>query len=177
MTLRRFGFHGSGGGSAEARVYPREAAVAPEEGEGPVSVSGAKIFIARLDRELALREKRALAGGLGMDEDRIAVIEVLDADGYGNSIQVLTERAGLTTVHFREMNLFSVSGDVQFGEEDFNREIDGLVGEVRRAAAGIFPPHIARELYPYGVLSGPVPSPDGDDPALAGIRYVCGKLL
>lgn len=178
LTLRRFGFHGSGGGSAEARVYPREKPGPSAPDPGASGVQGAKIFIARLDRELALREKHALAGGLGIAEDSVAIIEVIDADGYGNSIQVFARCGGAAHVFFRDMNFFSADGSIEFSEEDFRRELDGLADEVLKATKeGILPAHVSRELYPYVILSGALPGPENDGPGLDGIRYLCGKLL
>ena len=156
LALKRFGFYGSGGGVMESRLYPREPAsgAAPVTG-GPGRVTGARIFIARLSTELAEQEKLMLADRLGLDPGRISIIEVMDANGAGNSIQVFAESGGIQSVMFREMRIYDESGGIVFSEEVLSGGIDGLTAETEALVHdGILPERTVRELIPYLVDCG-----------------------
>lgn len=177
LTLRRFGFHGSGGGAMESRIYPREKRSGkPWGGDEAPALTGIKIFISRLDTGLAEIEKGIIAEKIGMDATRIAIIEVMDSDGPGNGVQVVASCRGLPVVLFREMNLYNGKGELAFSEETLRVEIAGLAGETRLLLEGTLPDRAVRELYPYRVLSGGA-APAGETPGAAMTRELCGKLL
>jgi RNA 3'-terminal phosphate cyclase len=177
LTLRRFGFHGSGGGAMESRIYPREqrSGKPGEDGDAP-AISGVKIFISHLDTGLAEIEKGLIAEKIGMDPNRIAIIEVMESDGPGNGVQVVATSRGLPVVLFREMKLYDGKGELAFSEETLRSEIAGLAGETRLLLEGTLPERAIRELYPYCVMSGTA-APAGETPGAVMTRELCGKLF
>jgi RNA 3'-terminal phosphate cyclase len=178
LTLKRFGFYGSGGGAMEARTYPREAAAGTAfTGRGGAPLSGAKIFISRLDTGLAELEKNMIAERLEIDRNRIAIIEVMDSDGPGNGIQVFAEQDGIPVVISHEMRLFSGTGEIILTEDALNSEIDHMAGEVRALSDGALPERLVRELYPYYVMSGKVPAGWGESPRITMTRRLCEQIL
>lgn len=179
LALRRFGFYGSGGGSMESRLYPRDQAA----GGGPVPegggrVTGARIFISHLSTELAEQEKIMLADRLGLEPGRISIIEVVDAGGPGNSIQVFAESGGMPAVIFSEMRIFDERGGIVFREEILSEGMACLEAETGALVhEGILPERTARELCPYLVMSGLEPSPCGESAAVRQTRDLCARLL
>ncbi len=178
LTLQRFGFHASGGGAMESRLYPREKdAGAVLSGAKTPALGGVKIFISRLDTGLAEIEKGMIAESLGLNAERIAIIEVMESDGPGNGIQVFAEYCGLPVVLFREMALYDRNGELSFSEEALRCEIAGLAGDARLLMEGTLPERVVRELHPYYAMSGTVPAPGGESPGAAMTRELCEKLL
>lgn len=178
LTLKRFGFYGSGGGAMEARSYPREQAGGADAAPGGGgSLSGAKIFISRLDTGLAELEKNMLAEKTGITRDRIAIIEVLESDGAGNGIQVFAECGGLTVVLSREMRLFSETGEIILGEDALREAIGAIADEAAALTRGALPERLVRELLPYYLLSGREPAGAGDTPGTGMTRRLCGLML
>jgi RNA 3'-terminal phosphate cyclase len=178
LALKRFGFYASGGGSLEARLYPREKPAATAPAVGPGRVTGARIYIARLSTELAEQEKLMLVDRLGLEPGRIAIIEVVDAAGAGNSIQVFAESGGRQSVLFSEMRLFDGNGAIVFSEEALAEGMARITGETEALVHdGILPERTVRELIPYlliaGVESGSLP----DTPATRLTRDLCARLL
>lgn len=178
LTLRRFGFHGSGGGSIESRIYPREGSSGPIiAGNDAPSLTGVKIIISRLDTGLAELEKTMIAERLGIDAGRIAIIEVMESDGPGNGVQVFASYRGLPVVLFREMSLYDDNGELSFSEDDLGKEIDGLAGEARLLMEGALPERITRELYPYLFLSGTAVATAADSPGAVMTGQLCEQML
>ncbi|MBP7737049.1 MAG: hypothetical protein KA369_13815 [Spirochaetes bacterium] len=179
LTLRRFGFHGSGGGSMESRLYPREkvpGAMMFSGTAGP-SISGAKIFISRLDTGLAELEKGMIAERLGLGADRIAIIEVMESDGPGNGMQVFASYGGTPVVLYREMKLYNEKGELGFTEETLRGVIDDLAGETRSLMDGRLPERALREILPYCAMTGTEPPVAGDSAGAAMTRELCARLL
>ncbi|MBN2159931.1 MAG: hypothetical protein JW807_11085 [Spirochaetes bacterium] len=179
LTLKRFGFHGSGGGRLESRVYPREPGKAAA---GPAAkgrtIAGAKIFFSRLDAGLAEMEKRLLAEEAGIDPGRISIIEVLESDGAGNSVQVFADRDGLLVVLFREMLLYGKTGDIVLSEEILRYSIDELAREARALITdGSLPDIVMRELYPYYIMAGVDPEFSEETPAIKSTVQACRRFL
>ena len=178
LTLRRFGFHGSGGGDMESRVYPREARGGRLfTGGAAPAVTGARIFISRLDTALAELEKGMIAEKTGVDAKRIAIIEIMESDGPGNGVQVFASLRGMPVVLFREMMLYDRNGGLAFSEEALHEGIDGLAGETRRLMNGELPERFARELFPYCVLTGSETPPAGGSAGASRTRDLCGMML
>jgi len=177
LTLRRFGFYGSGGGAMEARAYPREEAGGGAFAGSGATLSGAKIFISHLDTGLAELEKNMIADLTGIDRGRIAIIEVLESDGPGNGIQVFADCDGLPVVISRELRLFSRTGEIMLSEETLRDEIAALAGEAGALRAGALPERLARELAPYYMLSGKNLGGAPDTPGTAMTRALCARLL
>ena len=179
LMLQRFGFHGSGGGSIEARIYPREerrGKISEGRGSQP-EIAGVKIIISHLDTSLAEIEKELIAKAIGIDAGRISIIEVMESDGPGNGVQVFTTINGLPAVLSREMLLYNTDGELSFSEESLRGEIAGLAQEVKRLMDGMPPERLVRELYPYWVLTGTGPASAGESPGIAKTRELCEILL
>jgi len=156
IQLQRFGFYGSGGGSAVARIYPAEArpvkTVMPEV---TPRIIGARIFFARVSPELAKRQKQKIAGLLKLDDRDVAIIEVRDADGMGNSIQVSIAAGERTLQVSDDMPIYNYAGDLVVDEGDFNRVIEKVCSEaLETVKTGNLPDELARELLPFVLLSG-----------------------
>lgn len=179
LVLRRFGFYGSGGGSMESRLYPRErAAGAAVVAEGGGRVTGARIYISRLSTELAEQEKLMLADRLGLEPGRISIIEVVDAGGPGNSIQVFAESGGVPAVIYCEMRILDEEGGVVFSEEILAGGMARLEAETGALVHdGALPERTARELFPYLVMAGMEPAAGGESPAARQTRDLCARLL
>jgi RNA 3'-terminal phosphate cyclase len=155
LTLKRFGFYGSGGGMFESRIYPQEAKPSRIFAGTSRTLSGARIYFSHMASDLALREKHILTESLGLDHDKIAIIEVMDSDGPGNSIQIYANVDGLDMVFFREAPFFSEKGDIIFDEDLLPPLLKGLTDEVNAAMReGNLPGRLMRELYPYMTLCG-----------------------
>lgn len=156
MLLQRFGFYGSGGGSAEARIYPAEARKiqSPFLLKDPV-IAGARIFFAGISPELAKRQKARMVSLLGLSERDVAIIEIRDADGMGNSLQVSLKDGERVIQLDAEMPIYNHTGEVIVDEGDFNCLLEGLCSDAFRAVdEKIMPPGMARELLPLMALSG-----------------------
>ncbi|HOT46112.1 MAG TPA: RNA 3'-terminal phosphate cyclase [Spirochaetota bacterium] len=178
LTLRRFGFHGSGGGNMESRIYPREARnVRLFTVGGPPEITGARIFISRLDTGLAELEKGMIVEKTGMDAKSIAIIEIMESDGPGNGIQVFASLHGMPVVLFREMMLYDSRGELAFSEEALHDGIDGLAGETRRLLEGSLPELLVRELIPYCALTGSETPPAGASAGISMTRELCETML
>lgn len=178
LTLRRFGFHGSGGGAMESRIYPREQVPgAMFSGRAAPSIAGAKIFISRLDTGLAEVEKEMIARSLGLGADRIAIIEVMESDGPGNGIQVFASHRETPVVISREMRLYNDKGEPGFTEETLRGIIADLAGETRSLLEGRLPEPVFREVMPYCVMTGTEPPRSGESAGAAMTRELCGRLL
>ncbi len=178
LTLQRFGFHGSGGGAMESRLYPREERRGKLfNNDNAPALGGVKIFISRLDTGLAEIEKGMIAESLGLDAKRIAIIEVMESNGSGNGIQVFASFRGEPVVLFWEMRLYDSKGELVFSEETLRDGIEELAGETHRLMKGTLPERIVRELLPYCVITGSEPPPAGESPGAAMTRELCGILL
>ena len=180
LALKRFGFYGSGGGILESRLYPREQAAAPAAAPaaGPGRIAGARIYIARLNTELAEQEKLMLADRLDLDPGAVSIIEVVDAAGAGNSIQVYVDAGGARSVVFREMKLYDESGAIVFAEEALADGIAGITAEAEALVHdGILPERTVREIIPYLLIAGVGIDSLPDTPAARLTRELCARLL
>jgi hypothetical protein len=178
LTLKRFGFYGSGGGAIESRIYPREKGSGGMMAEcAGASLNGVKIFISRLDTGLAELEKSMLMERLGLDESRTAIIEVMESDGPGNSVMVFADCGGLPVVLFREMRMFDENGGIIFSEDALRGEIAGIESEANALKRGVLPERLIRELCPYFILSGNGYGPAGETPAAAMARKLCENFF
>jgi len=148
LNLRRFGFYGSGGGQIEARVYPAELKKYSYsfKGEGK-NILGAKIFISKIDSKLAKEAKEFLQDGLKLSEQKIGIIEILDSDGFGNSLQVFCEADGFNYLFFREIEIYNSAGNFIYDHEQSKNVWQDLVNECQRfQEKNIIPDYLMREL-------------------------------
>ncbi|MCU0849202.1 MAG: hypothetical protein MUD12_15075 [Spirochaetes bacterium] len=177
LSLKKFGFYNSGGGSLESRVYPSEAAPWDFGGLGPAAVEGAKIIISRIDGRVAASERGMIMSGLGIGADRTAVLEVMDSPGFGNSVQVCVRAGGIPFIFSREAVFFNEAGDLVYDEEKNAAAFSGTLVSARDfSARGEFPPFVMREILPYLFLSGSR-VPGSVDPNLKDSLNLCGALL
>ncbi len=156
MQLQRFGFYGSGGGSAEARIYPSEAKkISKLEILDNPEITAGRIFIAGISPELAKRQKARVMELLKLPDRSVAIIEIRDADGMGNSLQVALKDGGRTIQVDAEMPIFNHSGEMVVDEGEFNSVVEDVCGE----ALGVvyekrLPQRLLVELLPFCFLSG-----------------------
>ena len=156
MNLKRFGFYGSGGGVAESRIYPAEVKCCGDIFSfSDRAVEGVKIFVSRMSKEMAAREKDFILKNLDVDEQRITIMEILDSDGYGNSIQIYFRCGDIFFIMSRDMEMYNSAGDFVFDENISYRALSALADECRRFLSGsYFPEQTAREVIPYLFMSG-----------------------
>jgi hypothetical protein len=156
LNLKRFGFYGSGGGSAESKIYPAEpkkcgnifSLTAPE-------IEGVRIFMAKMNMEMAGREKEFIIKNAGVEENRVQIMEVVDADGYGNSIQVYVKYGGINVILSRDMEIYNSAGDFIFDESKYYTTLTGLIRETESVVKSkMLPGYLTDEVLPYLVMSG-----------------------
>lgn len=156
MNLRRFGFYGSGGGSAESRIYPAE--INPCEdilSFGERRIEGARVFMAGMNMDMAKREKEFLMRSLKLEDNKVQLMEIVDADGMGNSIQVYVDCGGMHIIISRDMAIYNSAGDIVFDEAKYYSSISALVSETERfVKTDYIPAEIISELVPYIIMSG-----------------------
>jgi len=156
MNLKRFGFYGSGGGSAESRIYPAE--IKPCVGIlsfGERRIEGARIFMAGMNMDMAKKEKEFLMRSLKLEDNKVQLMEIVDADGMGNSIQVYVECGGMHIIISRDMAIYNSAGDIVFDEAKYYASISALVSETERfVKTDYIPAEIISELVPYIIMSG-----------------------
>ncbi len=176
MNLKRFGFYGSGGGVAESRIYPAEPvkhAAAPSF--SGAAIEGVKIFMAKMNMEMASREKEFMVRNTGVDENRVQIMEIVDADGFGNSIHVYMKCGGVNVILSRDMEIYNSAGDFIFDENRYYSTLTELVSETDRLKkSGIAPAALKDELIPYIILAGGTLP---DDMAGSDIFRICSELL
>lgn len=160
MNLKRFGFYGSGGGSSESRIYPAEIKTCTDVlSFSGKRIEGARVFMAGMNMDMAKKEKEFLSRSLHLDENKVQIMEIVDADGMGNSIQVYVECGGMHMIVSRDMEVFNSAGDIVFDEAKYYSSISALVSETERfIKTDYIPTGITAELIPYMLISGsPVP--------------------
>jgi len=156
MNLKRFGFYGSGGGSAESRIYPAE--INPCDDifpSGERSIEGARVFMAGMNMDMAGKEKEFLMRSLKLEDNKVQIMEVVDADGMGNSIQVYVNCGGMNIIISRDMAIYNSAGDIIFDEAKYYSSLSALVSETERfVKTDYIPAEIAAEVIPYIIMSG-----------------------
>ena len=104
LNLKRFGFYGSGGGAAESKIYPAEAKKCSNLfSSAEPKIEGVRIFMAKMNMDMAGREKEFIIKNTGVDENRVQIMEIVDADGYGNSIHVYVKFGEVNVILSRDM--------------------------------------------------------------------------
>jgi len=156
MNLKRFGFYRSGGGLAESRIYPAEIKPCADLFAFPEkSIEGAKVFMAGMNMEMAGREKEFLMRSLNLEDNRVQIMEVVDADGMGNSIQVYVRCGAMHMIISRDMAIYNSAGDIVFDEAKYYSLLSGLVNETEKfIKTDYIPEYIITELIPYALISG-----------------------
>ncbi len=178
FSLKRFGFSGSGGGRIESKIYPAEVKRdgAPVSSEG-ASVVGARIYFAKLDIELAMAQKEALAGELGISPDAIGIVNIQNSWGPGFFIQAWVRRGAMEYVVCRTVDVVEGEGASGPGEVPMRRAIHDLAGECAcYTGDGLLPGFLAREIAPYCIMSGNEP-PQSSDTAVRDTLSICEFFL
>lgn len=176
LNLKRFGFYGSGGGSAMSRIYPAE----PSKSSGLFSfedcrIEGVRIFMAKMNMEMAGREKEFIIKNAGVDEGRVQIMEIVDADGYGNSIHVYVKCGDINVILSRDMEIYNSAGDFVFEESKYYTTLSDLLRETERLVKlKTLPVYLIDEVLPYLLLSGS----DIPDEFKNSVSYgICGEFL
>ncbi|MCL2155881.1 MAG: hypothetical protein FWH53_09480, partial [Leptospirales bacterium] len=162
FNLKRFGFYGSGGGIAESKIYPME----PKSCDDLLSINecrvgGVKIFMAKMNMDMAKKEKDFIVTHIGIDENSVQIMEIVDADGFGNSIQAYTmcnANAGLNGINVileRDMDIYNSAGDFIFDESKYYSAMSGFVRDVElMSKLKKIPQCYAEEILPYMLMTG-----------------------
>jgi len=155
LSLRRFGFYGSGGGALEARIYPSEARAVSVGTRGKMAVTGARVYIAHLDTAIAREQKEALRESLTIDPARAGILEVRDCDGAWNHAEAYLSMDGLPVVLSENVPVYDFDGRNVFSAESASRAAAVLARRAGEAAAsGRLPADLVREAVPYAVMTG-----------------------
>jgi len=156
LNLKRFGFYGSGGGSAESRIYPAEPKSCGDIFSfADSAIEGVRIFMAKMNMEMAHREREFIIKNIGVDESRVQIMEIVDADGYGNSIHVYVKCGGVNVILSKDMELYNSAGDFVFEESRYYAALTGLLKDVERLVkVKTLPDYLMDEVLPYLFLSG-----------------------
>ncbi len=178
FSLKRFGFAGSGGGRVESRVYPAEARRTllsiPSSG---VSITGARVYFAKLDTDLAMAQREVLARELSISPEAVGIVNIQNSRGPGFFMQAWMRCGSLGYVASRALDFPGGEMAPGPGEEAILRAIRGLSGECASYTRdGLLPVFLARELAPYCIMSGNEP-PRGTDDAVRETLSVCGLFL
>ena len=176
LNLKRFGFYGSGGGSAVSRIYPAE----PVKCGSLFSfdecrIEGVRIFMAKMNMEMAGREKEFIVRNAGVDESRVQIMEIVDADGYGNSIHIYVKCGGVNVILSRDMEIYNSAGDFVFDESRYYTTLAGLLRDTGRLVKlKTLPDYLIDEVIPYLVLGG---SEIPEEFKNSACYLICGEIL
>jgi len=156
LNLKRFGFYGSGGGSAESRIYPAEPVRCGNLFTfSETGIDGVRIFMAKMNMDMAEREKEYIIKNTGIDERRVQIMEIVDADGYGNSIHIYIKCGGVNVILSRDLEIYNSAGDFVFEESRYYAALSGLLADVERLVKlKRLPVALTDEVIPYLFLSG-----------------------
>ncbi|MCL1865574.1 MAG: hypothetical protein FWF73_07165 [Spirochaetes bacterium] len=156
FNLKRFGFYGSGGGIAESKIFPAE----PKRCDDLLSfnesgVDGVKIFMAKMNMDMANREKEFIVKNTGIDESRVQIMEIVDADGFGNSIQAYTVCNGISVILAKDMDIYNSAGDFIFDESKYYKALSNFVQDVGSLSKlKKIPQCYVEEILPYMLMTG-----------------------
>ncbi len=175
LSLKRFGFHGSGEGEFEMRIYPHEIR---RGGTMPVrpaeSVAGARIFIAGMNLDLAARYRDYISRALGVSENLVSILEIRDAAGMGCAVQVYLGAGRQNHVLYRNIPVYNAAGDLVFDEAESLAVLDSLAGEAKSLAGGRnLPDPLVAETLPWLFLSGGTVELPANMPLSEGSLKLC----
>jgi RNA 3'-terminal phosphate cyclase (ATP) len=160
ISLKRFGFYGSGGGGIESKVYPLErmdgasidAMLYPEK---LPEIIGGRVYISGMSMDIANHERGLLSSGIGIDDKGVSIIEVRDSDGMGNVMQLLVQFDILPVVFSRVIDPYNYAGDFTFQDRDIHGEVDDFLNEVKVFLRDrSLPEYLLRELVPFLWIAG-----------------------
>jgi RNA 3'-terminal phosphate cyclase len=156
FNLKRFGFYGSGGGIAESKIYQMEPKICDDLFSfNECKLEGVKIFMAKMNMDMAQKEKEFIVKHIGIPENSVQIMEIVDADGFGNSIQAYTMCNGMNIILSKDMDLYNSAGDFIFDENKYYRALSGFVQEVELISKlKKIPQCYVEEILPYMLMTG-----------------------
>ena len=156
LSLRRYGFFGSGQGRIQAKVYPFEkTGVIRETGEKKTELVGARVVLSGLSMELAARQKNLLIKRTGLPQDKISLIEVQDSAGSGHLVQIFHMRDGVPLIYSLSLDAYNAAGGYVYDSIPVDDCLGEFLGEVEASeSSGRWPDFLIRELLPYYRLAG-----------------------
>lgn len=163
-TLRRFGFTGSLGGEIESRIYPAEMSKIDLSGRVDITgIIGARVYISGLDTIHAEREKTLLKEKAGVPEGSVSIMQIIDADGPGNIIEVYYGTSIVPVVISYMVPVHDSDGAMVFNDDAVEAAMNELGHRCNNfRMKKLVPETVFREILPYAVLTGsPVEIPGG----------------
>jgi RNA 3'-terminal phosphate cyclase len=163
-TLRRFGFTGSLGGEIESRIYPAEMTKIDNPGRVDITgIIGARVYISGLDTIHAEKEKAVLKEKIGVPEGSISIMQVIDADGPGNIVEVYYGTSLVPVVISYMVTVHDSEGTMVFNDDAVEAAMNELAHRCNNfRMKKLVPETLFREILPYAVLTGsPVEIPRG----------------
>ncbi|HNV47842.1 MAG TPA: RNA 3'-terminal phosphate cyclase [Spirochaetota bacterium] len=159
-ALVRYGFFGTGNGSLDAKIYPRthtndfsrfdEAVCSPT-----LALAGARITVSKLPGDIAREEKRILSEGFGTPDERVSIIEVMDAAGPGHSVNAYLHSAIGAIVVTDTFDFFDATGERIVDPARLGFDLQPFVDSVRAIIdTQRLPDFLLRELVPYCIIAG-----------------------
>jgi hypothetical protein len=111
--------------------------------------------MAKMNMDMAKSEKEFIVKNIGIDENCVQIMEVVDADGFGNSIQAYIMCNGINVILSKDMDIYNSAGDFIFDESKYYSALSGFVQD----AGAIFrskkiPQCYAEEMLPYMLMTG-----------------------
>ena len=176
-SLKRFGFYASGEGIMGTKVYPYE------KREDHVSwndnvwdIVDLRIFVSKIDVTFAEYQKQYLQDRLDPEDGVISIMEIINAAGYGNHIDVYMRSGDIMAVESMTMELYDESGEFIFSDEMMNENLDDLCKRVQGVIAdNSIPPGVLREAAPFLHLAGISLNENGFNERIQGSTLqVCG---
>lgn len=111
--------------------------------------------MAKMNMDMAAREKEFIIKNANIEENRVQILEIIDADGYGNSIHVYVRHGGVNVILSRDMEIYNSAGDFVFEESKYYSTLTALIHETERLVKlNTLPAYLADEVIPYLLLSG-----------------------
>ena len=170
IVLKRYGFSGSGGGIAEARIYPRH------KGRGEIMTrwSGmmprrARIIFSGPFMGLAEKMKDMISRDMGLGSGDLSIIEVLDSDGMGLTALLYLEAQGegapVPCILSSGARVYNHCGDLVLDEEECLESLgERIEYALRCAAEKMIPEPLFREIALYYHITGvrDVEGPQGE---------------
>ena len=162
IVLKRYGFHGTGGGRVEARVYPRGNLVPVDlTMQERIELRRARIIFSGPAIGFAEKMKSLIKSDLGLDVNAISIIEVLDCDGMGiSALLYLDSLNGLFPSPVQYIipygaEVYNSFGDLVFDEGESLEKLKEKIEYAKLSMdRNIVPEQVFREAALYMYLAG-----------------------
>ncbi|TAL30365.1 MAG: hypothetical protein EPN93_19810 [Spirochaetes bacterium] len=179
LSLRRFGFYGTGKGEMEVKVFPSRSRQAGSIIPACVPrVTGARVYISRYPSTLAYEQKDILSGDLGLDPATVGIMEIMNAAGSGNALHAHLDWGGIDVLLPHVIDAYSFDGSRVADEAALCDAVRVFANFVRGVVAdGVLPAVVVRELVPYAVMTGSRLPDSGDPDAVEESLAVMRALL